>query len=137
MGAAWNISDENFFNVSWVDMLKLRISNGIGGNISKDSAPYMTAYYFNSSTVGGTYGYVGTRPNPELSWEKTIVAIKFEVPTKKAALASIDKTLAGPGAGDYFSAAQYYFQSNGDIVDQEGHHKEEDGRKSNQGAERP
>lgn len=71
VGAAWNISDENFFNVSWVDMLKLRISNGIGGNISKDSAPYMTAYYFNSSTVGGTYGYVGTRPNPELSWEKT------------------------------------------------------------------
>lgn len=51
----------------------------------------------------------------ELSWEKTIVAIKFEVPTKKAAMASIDKTLAGPGAGDYFSAAQYYYQSNGDM----------------------
>ncbi len=71
VGAAWNISDEDFFNVSWVDMLKLRISNGIGGNIAKDSAPYMTAYYFNSATVGGTYGYVATRPNPELSWEKT------------------------------------------------------------------
>lgn len=51
----------------------------------------------------------------ELSWEKTIVAIKFEVPTKKAAMASIDKTLAGPASGDYFSAAQYYYQSNGDM----------------------
>ncbi|MFC5682396.1 SusC/RagA family TonB-linked outer membrane protein [Flavobacterium sp. MAHUQ-51] len=71
VGAAWNISDEDFFNVSWIDMLKLRVSNGIGGNIAKDSAPYMTAFYFNSTTVGGTYGYVGTRPNPELSWEKT------------------------------------------------------------------
>lgn len=52
----------------------------------------------------------------ELSWEKTIVALKFEVPTAKTAMASIDKVLAGPGAGDYFSAAQYYFQSNGDLT---------------------
>ncbi|MEL1239676.1 SusC/RagA family TonB-linked outer membrane protein [Flavobacterium flavipallidum] len=71
VGASWNISDEDFFNVSWIDMLKLRFSNGIGGNIAKDSAPYMTASYFASTTVGGTYGYVSTRPNPELSWEKT------------------------------------------------------------------
>jgi tetratricopeptide (TPR) repeat protein len=52
----------------------------------------------------------------ELSWEKTIVAIKFEVPTQKTAIASIEKTLAGPAAGDYFSAAQYYYQSNGDLT---------------------
>lgn len=52
----------------------------------------------------------------ELSWEKTIVAIKFEVPTAKTAMANIDKVLAGPTAGDYFSAAQYYFQSNGDLT---------------------
>ena len=52
----------------------------------------------------------------ELSWEKTIVALKFEVPTAKNATASIDKVLAGPGAGDYFSAAQYYQQSNGDLT---------------------
>lgn len=52
----------------------------------------------------------------ELSWEKTLVAIKFEVPTQKTAMASIDKTLAGPTAGDYFSSAQYLFQSNGDLT---------------------
>ena len=52
----------------------------------------------------------------ELSWEKTIVAIKFEVPTQKSTLASIDKALAGPTAGDYFSAAQYYFQANLDMT---------------------
>ena len=52
----------------------------------------------------------------ELSWEKTLVAIKFEVPTQKTAMASIEKTLAGPVAGDYFSAAQFYLQSNGDIT---------------------
>ena len=50
-----------------------------------------------------------------LEWEKTIVPIKIEVPTKETAISSIEKTLAGPRAGDYFSAAQYYFQSNGDM----------------------
>ena len=53
--------------------------------------------------------------NIELSWEKTLVALKFEVPTQKIANASIDKVLNGPSAADYFSAAQYYFQSNGDL----------------------
>jgi hypothetical protein len=52
----------------------------------------------------------------ELSWEKTLVAVKFEVPTQKNTMASIEKILAGPSAGDYFSSAQYFFQSNGDIV---------------------
>lgn len=51
----------------------------------------------------------------ELSWEKTLVAFKFEVPTQKTAVASIEKALAGPTSGDYFSAGQFYFQSNGDL----------------------
>ena len=51
-----------------------------------------------------------------LSWEKTLVALKFQVPTQKTAMASIDKVLAGPSGGDYFSAAQYYFQSNADLT---------------------
>ncbi|WP_303919200.1 SusC/RagA family TonB-linked outer membrane protein [Draconibacterium sediminis] len=81
-GASWNVSKEDFFQLSSVDMLKLRFSYGIGGNIAKNSAPYMTAYYFPSSTVGGTYGYVRSRPNPELSWEKTAttnIGVDFSV----------------------------------------------------------
>ena len=53
--------------------------------------------------------------NLELSWENTIVTLKFEVPTQKTATESIDKALAGPTAGDYFSSAQYFYQSNGDM----------------------
>lgn len=51
----------------------------------------------------------------DISWEKTMVSVKFEVPTKKAAMASIEKVLAGPTSNDYFSAAQYFYQSEGDI----------------------
>lgn len=51
----------------------------------------------------------------EISWEKTLVPVKFEVPTQKTAMASIDKALAGPTSGDYFSSAQFFYQSNGDL----------------------
>jgi TonB-linked SusC/RagA family outer membrane protein len=70
-GAVWNIDNEEFFNVSAVDRLKLRASYGIGGNIAKNSAPYMTANYSNNTNVGGVYGTIKGRPNPELSWEQT------------------------------------------------------------------
>lgn len=52
----------------------------------------------------------------EMYWENSYVALKFEVPTQKKATANIDKALSGPAAGDYFSAAQYLYQSNGDIA---------------------
>jgi len=52
----------------------------------------------------------------ELSWENTIVAVKFEVPTQKTATASIEKALAGPTAADYFASSQYFYQSNSDLA---------------------
>lgn len=51
----------------------------------------------------------------EMMWEKTMAAVRFEVPTQKMAMASIEKVMAGPGAADYFSAAQYLYQSGGDM----------------------
>ncbi|WP_338377147.1 DUF2911 domain-containing protein [uncultured Flavobacterium sp.] len=58
-----------------------------------------------------------TNDNAVLSiqWEKTIVPVKIEVPTKEVAITSIENALAGPKASDYFSAAQYFYQSNGDM----------------------
>ncbi|WP_461532180.1 SusC/RagA family TonB-linked outer membrane protein [Sinomicrobium sp.] len=73
-GAGWNIHNESFFNPSWVNMLKLRFSYGIGGNVAKDSAPYLTAYYSSNPNVGGLQGGINSRPNPQLSWEKTTAA---------------------------------------------------------------
>ncbi|HTO35314.1 MAG TPA: DUF2911 domain-containing protein [Flavobacterium sp.] len=51
----------------------------------------------------------------EFSWEKTIAAVKFEVPTQKKAMQNIEKVLSGPTAGDYYSSAQYFYSSNGDM----------------------
>lgn len=50
----------------------------------------------------------------EIAWEKTMVAVKFEVPTKAMALKSIETVMAGPSTTDLFAAAQYFYQSNAD-----------------------
>ncbi|OOG17918.1 SusC/RagA family TonB-linked outer membrane protein [Sphingobacterium sp. CZ-UAM] len=71
IGAGWNLHEENFVQLDWLDQLKLRTSYGIGGNILQNVAPFMTAYYNTNSHVGGTQGSVSDRPNPSLSWEKT------------------------------------------------------------------
>lgn len=70
-GLGWNMEKESFMTISWIDRLKLRTSYGIGGNIAKDKAPYMVAYYSTNQNVGGQQGTVSSRPNPALSWEKT------------------------------------------------------------------
>ena len=48
----------------------------------------------------------------EISWEKTMVAVKIEVPTQDLAMSSIEKALKGPTYSDYFSAAQYFYSAN-------------------------
>jgi hypothetical protein len=52
----------------------------------------------------------------EIFWENSFVALKFEVPTQKTAIASIEKVLNGPSANDYYSAANFLFQTNTDIA---------------------
>ncbi|CAI8175325.1 MAG: DUF2911 domain-containing protein [Flavobacteriaceae bacterium] len=51
----------------------------------------------------------------EISWEQTRLAIPFSVPTDGTVLASIEKTLAGPSAADYYNAAVYYLNTGKDI----------------------
>ena len=53
--------------------------------------------------------------NLMFSWDKTRVSIPFAVPTKAKMQASIDKTLAGPTANDYYAAADYYFNAKLDM----------------------
>jgi hypothetical protein len=48
-------------------------------------------------------------------WENAYVGVKFNTPTDKGVEASISKTMLGPSAGDYFSAAKYYLDEGKDI----------------------
>lgn len=51
----------------------------------------------------------------DLSWEKTMVSLRIEVPTQKVVLKTIEQVLSGPTANDYFTCAQYYYQTNNDL----------------------
>jgi len=42
------------------------------------------------------------------AWDKTKAAVKFTVATDETVLSSIERTMNGPSAGDYYNAADYY-----------------------------
>ncbi len=48
-------------------------------------------------------------------WANVETTVKIEVPAKKMALASIEKVMAGPSAGDHYQAATF-FKETGDIA---------------------
>ncbi len=50
-----------------------------------------------------------------LLWERTFVPINIKVNTDKTVEASIAKVMGGPSAGDYFSAASYYYAEKKDL----------------------
>ena len=48
-------------------------------------------------------------------WENTVAFFNFSVPTEEKTMASIDKVMNGPGAGDYYAAAGYYHDAGKDL----------------------
>lgn len=51
----------------------------------------------------------------QISWDKTMVAVPFTVPTATKTLASIDKVMKGPSENDYYNAATFYLESGKDL----------------------
>ncbi len=47
-------------------------------------------------------------------WENTVASLPITVPTDSKTIASIEKVMNGPTAGDYFTAGSYYFDSGKD-----------------------
>lgn len=73
VGASWNIHNEKFFNIPWINVLKLKASYGANGNSRIGSQQSMGTYvYSNSNSYNGEMGGVqGQTPNSRLSWETT------------------------------------------------------------------
>ncbi|WP_047451298.1 SusC/RagA family TonB-linked outer membrane protein [Alistipes sp. ZOR0009] len=72
ISASWNASEETFLKqVEWLNMLKVRASYGLTGNVDRSSSPYMKAYVGNSVDVDARVTAIMTPPNKLLRWEKT------------------------------------------------------------------
>lgn len=70
----WRISEESFFNVPWVNHLKLRVSWGANGNRAVGMYESLarlatTKYIYGTSLVTGVYS--STMANSDLRWERT------------------------------------------------------------------
>ena len=76
VGLSWNMHNESFFNVPFINRMKIKGSWGNSGNSRVDSgAAYGTYTYGSSSYYGGLMGATqGSAPNPGLSWETTYIA---------------------------------------------------------------
>ena len=79
VGGSWNVHRENFFNINDIDLLKLRLTYGISGNVDQTTSPFLRGRLL--TDVRGAYPsqqYLLINdtdlPNPKLRWEKTETA---------------------------------------------------------------
>ena len=72
VGASWNVNNEAFMkDVTWVNLLKLRLSYGITGNIDSSVSSFLVGRIYNNYIIGGKTALLSTPPNDQLRWEKT------------------------------------------------------------------
>jgi hypothetical protein len=75
VGLKWNMAKEKFMkSLLWIDVLDIRGSYGLTGNVDQTTSPYLVARMYTqnrwtSETIPFTY--ISEAPNPLLRWEKT------------------------------------------------------------------
>jgi TonB-linked SusC/RagA family outer membrane protein len=67
-GIGWLLSDESFYNVHWLNNLKIRATYGYNGNASRNASAFPTIAYVNYYPVN--YGVIVNPNNPQLRWER-------------------------------------------------------------------
>ncbi|WP_320018592.1 SusC/RagA family TonB-linked outer membrane protein [Labilibaculum manganireducens] len=70
IGTKWNISNEKFFNVKGIDLLALKLSYGLSGNVDKTTSPYLIASNSRDVFLGQPVLTIDNPENSQLSWEK-------------------------------------------------------------------
>ncbi|MDY3090748.1 MAG: SusC/RagA family TonB-linked outer membrane protein [Porphyromonas sp.] len=73
VGASWFLKREAFMSkLEWVDLLNLRFTYGIRGNVPKEAGPFLTLYAPTYTNYIGAMGsQIKNPPNSSLRWEKT------------------------------------------------------------------
>lgn len=72
VGLSWNVSNEEFMKpITWLDMLKLRMTYGITGNVDQNTSPYLIGEYAVNHQTNTPFTKITNPPNPMLRWEKT------------------------------------------------------------------
>lgn len=72
LSARWNAHEESFLkDISWINLLSIKGSYGIQGNVSDEQTPHLIMRYGEYESLGGHFqSHVSKLPNPHLRWEK-------------------------------------------------------------------
>ena len=70
VSAAWRVTQEKFFNVPFINELKLRLETGVTGNQGYTSDPIYSPLSPGASPWGSSF-LPGVYPNPAAQWEET------------------------------------------------------------------
>ncbi|ULQ55860.1 SusC/RagA family TonB-linked outer membrane protein [Flavihumibacter rivuli] len=70
VGAAWNISREDFYQLRALPSLKLRMSYGFSGNVDLSRSAVAIGRYYAASSVNLPFARINVINNPDLRWEK-------------------------------------------------------------------
>lgn len=104
VGGAWNVSNEPFYNSSWLENLRLRLTWGHNGNIDKSTSAYLTAQYLTDNLTRLPYAQIQNPGNPALKWETTgILNLGFD-------FAAFEHRLSG--------SVEYYSKRSKDMLGQ-------------------
>ena len=69
LGAAWIISKESWYDLDWLDMLKLKASYGSQGNDNIGSFRYTDVYSIQNDGQGGVTTVLASKGNKDITWE--------------------------------------------------------------------
>ncbi|MFX1707225.1 SusC/RagA family TonB-linked outer membrane protein [Chitinophaga sp. CC14] len=72
-GLSWDISKETFYKINFLPYLRLRVTDGYSGNLSKSLSAYTTAKTQDVNRYNSPQQSIINPPNPQLSWEKVHV----------------------------------------------------------------
>lgn len=83
-GIGWSISNESFYNLSFLPTLNLKATYGHSGNVDLSRTALPIAAYGSNTTSGLRYTRIVTINNPELKWEQlSQLDLKLDFATKK------------------------------------------------------
>ena len=100
---------------SWSVMLYPHESNSVGSYMDTDVEPITVSAQSESMGDVRSESFVilfndltNNGANLYMIWDNTAAMVPIGVHTSKVVEAAIEKTMAGPSAGDYYAAANYY-----------------------------
>ncbi|QQD13139.1 SusC/RagA family TonB-linked outer membrane protein [Sphingobacterium sp. UDSM-2020] len=71
VGGAWSIHDEEFYNIDWLNYLKVRATYGYSGRANTSSSALPIIYHRGSDNITGLpFANITSPSNPSLKWEK-------------------------------------------------------------------